>query len=324
MSIESPGIAVVTGAFSYTGSAVAKSLLARGFAVRTLTNRRAPVNDPGGPIETYPLQFEDPGRLSEAMRGARVLVNTYWVRYPYVGVGFDQAVLNTGILLRSAREAGVERVVHVSVSNPSPDSPLAYYRGKAEAEALVRAAGLSYAIVRPTLVVGPHDILVNNIAWFLRRFPVFGMPGSGGYRVQPVTLDDAGELLAGAVMSRDDTTFDAAGPDVVTFEEFVRAIAAAIGRRPRIVHLPPALSLAVLRVAGWAVREVILSGEELRGLISERLISQEPPRGTHSVLAWLWENGCELGGAYASELDRHVRGRGGGGSASPRGETRPG
>jgi NADH dehydrogenase len=323
VSIESPGIAVVTGAFSYTGSAVAKSLLARGFVVRTLTNRRAPMNDPGDPIATYPLQFDDRGRLGEAMRGASVLVNTYWVRYPYVGVSFDEAVHNTEILLRSAREAGVERVVHVSVSNPSPDSPLAYYRGKAEAEALVRAAGLSYAIVRPTLVVGPHDILVNNIAWFLRRFPVFGMPGSGAYRVQPVMLEDVGELLAGAAMSRDDMTFDAAGPDVIAFEGFVRAIAVAIGHRRRIVHLPPELPLAVLHVAGWAVREVILSSEELRGLMSECLVSQEPPRGTKSVLAWLQENGRELGGAYSSELDRHGRGRSGGRSASRRGEARP-
>ena len=300
---------MVTGAFSYTGSAAARGLLARGFSVRTLTNRHAPVNDPGGAIEAFPLQFGDSARLVEAMRGASVLVNTYWVRYPYVGTGFGEAVRNIGTLLRAAQEAGVERVVHVSVSNPSLDSPLAYYRGKAEAEELVKAAGMSYAIVRPTLVVGPHDILVNNIAWFLRRLPVFGMPGDGKYRVQPVTLEDTGELLAEAALEREDVTFDAAGPDIVTFEEFVRAIGAAIRKRRPIVHVPPVLPLAALRVAGWAVREVILSGEELRGLMTECLVSHEPPRGTQSVLAWLRENGRGLGRSYASEMDRHVRGR---------------
>ncbi len=299
-------IAVVTGALSYTGSAVARSLLGRGFAIRTLTNRRAAVNDPGAQLEVHPLQFDDPRRLVEAMRGAHLFVNTYWVRYPYVGVGFDRAVENTGVLLRAAREAGVERIVHVSVSNPSPDSPLGYYRGKAEAEVLVRGLGISHAIVRPTLVVGPHDILTNNIAWFLRRFPAFAMPGSGRYRLQPVTLDDVGEIVAEAALATGDLTIDAAGPEVMTFDEFVRAIARAIGRAPRIVHLPPPLSLALIRAVGRVAGEVILSREELVGLMAELLVSHEAPRGAQSVVAWLGEHGPELGLAYASELTRHV------------------
>jgi NADH dehydrogenase len=304
-----PGpIAVVTGAFSYTGSAAARSLIGRGFTVRTLTNRRQPVHDPGPGIAAYPLQFEDETALIDAMRGARVLVNTYWVRYPYVGVGFERAVANIGVLLAAARQAGVERVVHVSVSNPSLDSPLDYYRGKAQAEELVRGLGLSYAIVRPTLVVGPRDILVNNIAWFLRRLPIFGMPGSGAYRVQPVNLEDTGEIIAEAAMSGEDLTVDAAGPETLSFEELVRAVAVAIGRRARIVHIPPALALLCLRGAGVLVGEVILSRQELDGLMTERLVSHEPPRGQQSVLAWLGEHGGELGTRYASEFARHVRG----------------
>lgn len=299
-------IAVVTGAFSYTGSAVARSLLQRGFTVRTLTNRKAPVNDPGGRIEAYPLQFDDPARLAGAMRGAQVLVNTYWVRYPYVGVGFDRAVENTEILLRAAREAGVGRIVHVSVSNPSVDSPLAYYRGKAEVEALVRGSGVSYAIVRPTLVVGSHDILVNNIAWFLRRLPVFAMPGSGRYRVQPVTLEDAGEILAEAVLAPGDMTIDAAGPEVLTFEDLVREIGRATGRRARVLHVPPRLALALLRGVGWMKGEVVLSRQELDGPMTELLVSREAPRGMRSVTGWLREHGPELGRAYASEFARHV------------------
>ena len=166
------------------------------------------------------------------MRGARIFVNTYWVRYPYVGVGFDKAVANIGILMRAAREAGVERVVHVSVSNPTLDSPLGYYAGKARAEALVRDLGLSYAIVRPTLVVGPHDILVNNIAWFLRRFPLFGMPGSGSYRLQPVMLEETGQIIADAALSSENLTVDAAGPEIVTFEELVAPSASPSATAP--------------------------------------------------------------------------------------------
>ena len=300
------GTAVVTGAFSYTGSAVARSLLARGLTVRTLTNRRVAINDPGARIEAHPLQFDDPALLVEALRGARLFVNTYWVRYPYVGVGFDKAIANTEVLMRAARDAGVERVVQVSVSNPSLDSPLGYYRGKAQAEAMVRGLGLSYAIVRPTLVVGPHDILVNNIAWFLRRFPVFAMPGSGQYRLQPVTLDDAGEIVAEAALADDDLTIDAAGPEIMTFEQLVREVARAIGRRARVVRVPPPAALALLRAVGWWAGEVVLSREELAGLMTELLVSHEAPRGTHSVSGWLREHGAELGRAYASEFARHV------------------
>jgi NADH dehydrogenase len=305
--MQNGDIAVITGAFSYTGAAVARSLLDRGFSVRTLTNRTVPVSNTDANIEAHPLQFDDRQALVAAMRGARVFVNTYWVRYPYVGVGFDRAVQNIGVLLQAAREAGVQRIVHISVSNPSLDSPLGYYRGKAQAEELVKGLGLSYAIVRPTLVVGPHDILINNIAWFLRRFPVFGMPGSGRYRVQPVTLDDTGEIIAEAALSAVDLTIDAAGPETVTFEELVRVLAESIGSKARIVNVPPRLSLLALAAAGKLVGEVILSREELEGLMTELLVSREPPRGTHSVLSWLREHGATAGSKYESELDRHVR-----------------
>jgi uncharacterized protein YbjT (DUF2867 family) len=302
-------IALVTGAFSFIGSAAARSLLARGFTVRTLTNRTTPVNDPGGAIEAHPLQFEDTAALVEAMRGADVFVNTYWVRYAYVGTAFETAIANTGSLLQAAREAGVRRFVHVSVSNPSLDSPLDYYRGKAQLEAMVRDSGLSYAIVRPTLVLGPNDILVNNIAWLLRRFPVFAMPGSGRYRVQPVTLEDTGEIIADAALATEDMTVDAAGPQIMTFEALVREVAAAIGRPARIIHVPPSVVLAMLRVLNRMVGEVILSRQELDGLMTERLVSADPPRGHESVTRWLRDHGDEVGRRYASEMQRHVRQR---------------
>ena len=298
--------AVVTGAFSFIGSATARSLQARGFAIRTLTNRETPVNDPGFAIEKYPLQFEDSARLADAMRGADVLVNTYWVRYPYVGTGFKAAIANTATLLGTAREAGVRRIVHVSVSNPSLNSPLDYYRGKAEVEALVRNSGFSYGIVRPTLVVGPNDILVNNIAWLLRRFPIFAMPGSGRYRVQPVTLEDTGEIIAEAAAGSEDMTLDAAGPEIMTFEELVRVVAQAIGRPARIIHVPPGVALALLRIINRLVSEVILSRQELDGLMTELLVSANPPHGRQSVGKWLRDHSTEVGRHYASEMERHV------------------
>lgn len=299
-------IAVVTGARSYTGSAIARALLARGYALRTLTNRTDAIHDPG-PMEVRPLQFTDEDALLDAMRGASVFVNTYWVRYPQAGHSFDEAVRRSGWLFDGARAAGVDRLVHISVSNPSPDSRLDYYRGKAQVEELVRGSGMSHAIVRPTLIVGERDILINNIAWFLRRLPLFAMPGRGDYRVQPVTLDDVGTLVADACQRTGDETFDAAGPEVMTFEELVRDIAAAVDRPARIVHFPRWLSLALIRMVGWFKGEVILARQELDGLEQELLVSAEAPRGRASVREWLRAHGPELGVSYASELARHAR-----------------
>jgi uncharacterized protein YbjT (DUF2867 family) len=304
--MTSERIAVVTGAYSYTGAAVARSLMQRGYTVRTLTNRKVPIGRQDVALETHPLQFADTDSLVSAMAGADVFVNTYWVRYPYVGTEFDQAIRNSGVLFAAAKEAGVRRIVQVSVSNASLASPLAYYQGKAQVEALLRQSGVSHAVVRPTLVVGEHDILVNNIAWFLRRFPLFAMPGSGAYRLQPVTLHDNAEIIADAAVATEDMTVDAAGPDIVTFEELVKQIGAAVGRVPRVVHLPEDVSLALLGAVGKAMGEVILSREELAGLTTEMLVSHEAPRGTQRVGAWLQENGSTLGVSYASEIKRHV------------------
>jgi len=300
--------AVVTGARSYIGGAAARSLAARGWDLRTLTNRASPLR-PGGPeIPSSPLQFRDRDALVAALGDARVLVNTYWVRYPRHGVDFDLAVENSRILFEAAREAGVERIVHVSVSNPRTDSPLAYYAGKARVEAILREIGGSHGIVRPTLVVGVEDILVNNIAWALRRFPFFGMPGTGDYRVQPITLEETGEIVADVVESDGDLTVDAAGPEVLSFEALVRGVAAAIGRPARIVHLPPWLVLATVGVIGWCLGDVMLTDEEYLGLAAEALVSHEAARGKTAFSDWVRAHGAALGRRYESEWERHFRG----------------
>lgn len=229
------------------------------------------------------------------------------MRYPHFGVDFDLAVENSRILFEAAREAKVDRIVQVSVSNPREDSPLAYYAGKARVERILRELGGSFGIVRPTLVVGEEDILLNNIAWALRRFPLFGMPGSGSYRVQPITLEETGEIIADVVESAEDLTVDAAGPEVLSFEDLVRQVAAAIGRPARIVHLPPWLALAVAKVIGRLKGDVMLTRQEYEGLAAEALVSHEPARGKTAFSAWIREHGRSLGQSYQSEWERHFR-----------------
>lgn len=298
---------VVTGAFSYTGRAIAEELLRRGRAVRTLTRRPAPADPLAARIESAELQFADEAALREALTGAGVLYNTYWVRFAHGEITFERAVANTRILLRAAREAGVRRVVQLSVTNPSLGSPLAYFRGKAQVEQDVAGSGLSHAVVRPTLVFGPRDILVNNIAWALRRSPLFPIPGEGRYRVQPVSVEDVASICADAADRADDVVLDAAGPETLTYEQVVLLVRAAVGSRSRVVHWPRGIVLALARVAGAARRDVLLTTEELAGLEASLLVSDRPPLGTASFRSWVAANGESLGRGYVSELARNFR-----------------
>jgi uncharacterized protein YbjT (DUF2867 family) len=297
---------VVTGAFSYTGGFIARRLLASGRRVRTLTghpHRLAATTD----IEVAPLQFANREQLVESLRGADILYNTYWVRFQHHGIGFADAIANTRKLVGAAAEAGVRKVVHVSVSNPTADSHLDYYAGKARTESIVKESGLQWAIVRPTLIFGPGDILINNIAWLLRRMPVFFIPGSGDYRVQPVSGDDVAEIATWAAEEKENVTVDAAGPETITYRELVHAIATAVERSPRIVHLPPMMTIVAGAAVGRYVNDVILTRQELQGLMEELLVSAEPPRGHERIDNWLLRNADRLGRGYASELDRHFR-----------------
>ena len=302
-----PSFDVVTGAFSYTGRHIARRLLAQERRVRTLTRRPQPPGTEDIKVDIAPLQFTDRAALVESLRGADVLYNTYWVRFRHGKVGFGDAVANTRTLVGAAKEAGVRKVVHISVSNPSIDSHLDYYAGKARTEEIVRASGLRWAIIRPTLVFGTGDILINNIAWLLRRMPIFPIPGLGGYRVQPVAVEDVAEIATWAAEQSDNITVDAAGPDTVTYGEFVEGIAIAVGRRPRFVYMSPELTLWAGNIVASRLRDVMLTKEELQGLMEDLLVSHEKPLGSRRMDNWLLSNADTLGRTYASELDRHWR-----------------
>jgi len=294
--------AVVTGAFSYTGAAVARRLIERGWRVHTLTNRRAPDDAPE--MTAAPLRF-DADHLARELDGADLFVNTYWVRLPARGQDFDTARTRSQILIDAAVSAGVGRLVHVSVSNAAAGRALGYYGGKAQVEEAVRAAGLSHAIVRPTLVVGPNDVLTNNIAWFLRRVPLFLMPRAGRARLSPITLDDTARIIVDAGDRSDDAEMDAAGPDTMTFAEYIRCLARACGVRRLFLRAPDALVLGMLRAAGVLLRDVILTREELLGLEQELLFTHAEPLGRESVPDWLMQNGADLGRTYINDMRRH-------------------
>ena len=171
----------------------------------------------------------------------------------------------------------------------------------------MRASGLSYAIVRPTLLFGHGDVLINNISWFLRHLPVFGIPGDGGYRLQPVFVEDYADVVADAGFSTDNVVRDAAGPEIFTFEELVGMLREAMELHTSLIHLPPALALAGTRLVGLMVRDMVLTGAEIRGLMAELLVSGERPACSTRLSEWARAHQAELGRRYASELDRHYR-----------------
>ena len=308
MSLErSSGFDVVTGAFSYTGRFIARRLMAMERPLKTLTNHPRRPGTEDIKAEVAPLQFTDRDALVASLRGADVLYNTYWVRFNHGRIRFGDAVANTRVLLGAAREAGVRKVVHISVSNPSEDSPLDYYAGKARTEQVVRESGLKWAIVRPTLIFGQGDILVNNIAWLLRRLPVIGIPDRGEFRLQPVAGEDVAEIATWAAEQADSVTVDAAGPDIVFYGEMVESIAIAVGTHPRFVYLSPRTAMVAVRLINRFVGDVMLNQPELEGLMQELLVSQERPRGTRRFDNWLLSSAETIGRSYASELDRHWR-----------------
>ena len=298
---------VVTGAFGYTGRYIAHRLLDRGDRVRTLTRNPASRSPFGDQVEARPLDFSDFAGMVASLQGADTLYNTYWVRYASGGVTHDIAVQNSRALLNAAVESGVRRVVQISITKAASDSPLPYFRGKAQVENAVRESGLSYAIVRPAMVFGPGDVLVNNIAWFLRRFPVFPIPGNGTYRVQPVFVQDVASLAVELADEDANVEVDAVGPESFSYKEMVTLIRNAAGGRARLVHVPAGIVHAMARLGGLMVKDVVLTREEVDGLMAGLLVSSGPPTAGTRFTEWLEAEGATLGNRYASELARHYR-----------------
>jgi uncharacterized protein YbjT (DUF2867 family) len=299
----------VTGAFSYTGSAIARELLARDRQVRTLV--RSPDAAAGHPlaerVEVAPLRLDDEAALVRALAGIEVLHNTFWIRFPRGRSTFEWAIAASARLFRAASAAGVARIVHISVTKPSLSSPYAYFRAKAAVDELALGGPVPAASVRPSLVFGGRqEVLINNIAWFLRRSPAFAVPRRP-CRVQPVHVDDVARIAADAGESREPGIVDAVGPETFTYRELVERIGAAVGSRARIVALPERAVAALGRGAGAPLRDTVVTGEELGALTASLLTSDDPPLGRARFSEWLDGQAVWLGREYHSELERHWR-----------------
>jgi len=297
----------VTGAFSYSGNYIARRLLERGEQVITLTSHPNRPDPFDGKVNAYPLDFEHLSELAASLDGVDTLYNTYWVRFDRGQNTQLRAVENTRKLVAAAVSAGVRRIVHISITNPSSESHLPYFKGKAANEGAVIESGLSYAILRPTVLFGREDILINNIAWLLRHLPIFALPGDGQYRLQPVFVDDLAALALDIGYAKENILWDAVGPDIFTFEELVSLIGSTLGLNRKLLRVSPALALTAARILSLFLGDVLLTPEEVDGLMAGLLVSNEPARCKKHLGDWLEENKRLVGIRYASELARHYR-----------------
>lgn len=299
----------VTGATSFTGRFIAERLVASSRRVIDLTRDPRPPHPLGELVSSALLDFDHPDRLTRTLEGVDTLYNTFWIRFERGPITYRWAIERSQFLFAAAQRAGVRRIVHLSVINAAPDSPTAYFRAKAAVEESLASSGVPSGIVRPTVTFGPGDILVNNLAWTLRRLPLFGIPGDGRYPIQPVHIDDIADLAVQAGSMTEGIVVDAAGPDTFTFNEFVALVRRAIGSRSRIVHMPVWAALAGAGMVGLIVRDVVLTRDEVTELQSKLMVSAAPPTGRVRLAGWLAEQADTLGRQWASELDRHFRRR---------------
>jgi NADH dehydrogenase len=300
-------IHVVTGALGFSGKYIAQRLVHEGHRVISLTNSPNTGSDTSSKIELRSFNFDDPDKLAESLKGTSVLYNTYWVRFNHKTFRHSDAIKNTLTLFKAAKRAGVERIVHISITNPSESSDLEYFRGKALLEKALCESGLSYAILRPAVIFGKEDILINNIAWFVRKFPFFGVFGDGRYKIQPIYVEDLAKLAFLAGQSRKDGTIDAIGPETYTYRDLVIMICNALGVKRPIISISPSMGYVAAKIVGSIVGDVILTRPEIDGLMRNYLHVDAPPAGTTKLSEWAIANASVLGKSYQNELARRVK-----------------
>lgn len=303
--MSNPEVNVVTGVSGYSGRHIARRLLAMGKTVVNLTGHPERPTEFGDAVRSVAFDFDDPDKLATSLSGATTLYNTYWIRFAHGGLTFDRAIANSKTLINAAARAGVRRIVHVSITNPSAGSPLPYYAGKAEVERAIVESGISHAMLRPNVLFGDQGILINNIAWFLRHLPAFAVPGDGRYKLQPVFVEDLADLAVKLGQETDSVVIDAVGPEVFEFNDLVDLLKRTVRSSALVMHLPPSLTFPATWALGKVLGDVVLTRNEVRGLLDNLLVSSGPPTCPSRLSEWLAANSDWIGTKYFSEIRKH-------------------
>jgi NADH dehydrogenase len=168
----------------------------------------------------------------------------------------------------------------------------------------LQGSGLPHSILRPAVLFGDGAILINNVAWLLRRLPVFGIFGDGRYRLDPIHVEDLAGLAVDEGRATGNRVVDAVGPESFRFVDLVREVSRAVGKRRLLVPLPPVVAYACGWLLGRLVGDVLITRDEVEGLMAGLLHVESPPMGNQRLTEWLQESGPRLGRRYESELGR--------------------
>jgi NADH dehydrogenase len=296
----------VTGAFGFSGKYITAKLLESNINVRTLTNSVNRQNPFGNKVEVVPFNFDKPNQLVESLKGVRVLYNTYWVRFNTKGFMHSEAVDNSIILFEAAKKAGVERIVHTSITNPSIDSEYEYFRGKAILENELLKSGVPHSILRPAVLFGKEDILINNIIWTIRALPVVAIFGDGKYKFQPIFVEDYAKLAIEEGKMTGNRTINAIGPETFSYNEIVKLICKILGKKRILMRVSKGFGVFASKIVGKLVGDVVLTNNELGSLMQGLLCTDSQPAGTTKLSEWIEKNKETAGKTYTSELARRT------------------
>lgn len=297
---------VVAGGTGFTGTYVVRNLLSNGEnKISVLSSHPRRSHEFAQGIEVNPYNFGQYDEMVKNFRDADCFINTYWVRLNFRNSSFREAVRNSQKLVDACKESGVKRIVHISVANPSHDYAYEYYRGKMEVEDYIRKSGISYAILRPTLLFGDEEILVNNITWLIRKYGFFFIFGDGKYKVTPVFVNDVAREVVRQSQLEENVTEDVVGPESYAFEEIVKLIARETGNKLRIYHLSTFFMSPVCGLLSLLRHDTVVTPEELRVVIDNKLYSGSEPLGMTKFSTWVKENSEKFGKEYHSEVERH-------------------
>ncbi|MBT8340220.1 MAG: NAD-dependent epimerase/dehydratase family protein [Desulfatitalea sp.] len=148
--------------------------------------------------------------------------------------------------------------------------------------------------------------LINNIAWSLRHLPVVGVFGDGDYRLQPIYVGDLAQAAAQKVSGNQNEVIEAIGPETFTYTELVAMISRALGVKRPILSVSPSVGYWVCRLIGFWVNDVVITREEIQGLMEGRLCVDAPPLGVTQLTDWIERHRDTLGRRYTSEMSRRV------------------
>ncbi|HUO05728.1 MAG TPA: NAD(P)H-binding protein [Candidatus Binataceae bacterium] len=252
--------AAIAGGSGFIGSAIARRMAAAGnLEVRILSRNpeaaRKRMNLPG--IEFVRGDVTEPATLVPAIAGADVIVaamqfDGYPVENSRRGLTFERVdYAGTVALIDAAKKAGARHFIYISGAASDETSSHPAFRAKGRTERAVRESGLTYTIFRPSLVYGPGGMAITMFVRMLRFAPVFGVPGTGKQKVQPVLVDDLAQCVTMAAQGRGrNGVYDIGGPDLMTFDDMMRVIMDATGYRRPLFHIPAGLMRAIGAVAG--------------------------------------------------------------------------